>query len=123
MSVKPKYVMEILAGRKKYEYRKSIFKRKVNKIYLYSTSPQKKIVGYFFYEYFIQDNPMNIWKITRDVSGITEKEYFDYFYNKEIGFAIKINQFYPFIPSLDPLVQIKGFYAPQSYIYIEKEIM
>ncbi len=42
LSVKPKYANEIIAGRKKYEVRKSIFKREnIEKMYIYSSSPVK----------------------------------------------------------------------------------
>jgi type I restriction enzyme S subunit len=49
LSIKPQYVDEIVKGNKKYEFRKKIFKKKdeVQEIYIYSTSPVKKIIGYF----------------------------------------------------------------------------
>jgi len=71
ISVKPKYAAAILSGRKKYEYRKSIFKRSVNKIYVYTSSPQRKFVGYFFYDGFIRGTPEYIWEHTSAVSGIS----------------------------------------------------
>jgi len=46
LSVKPKYAEEIISGRKKYEFRKSIFKREdIKKMYIYSSSPVKKIIA------------------------------------------------------------------------------
>jgi predicted transcriptional regulator len=46
LSVKPKYANEIISGRKKYEFRKSIFKREdIKKMYIYSSSPVKKIIA------------------------------------------------------------------------------
>jgi predicted transcriptional regulator len=122
ISVKPKYVNEILAGRKKYEYRKSIFKKPVNKIYIYSCCPQKKIVGYFFYNCFIQGTPEYIWKQTSTVSGISESEFFNYFKNKNDAIALKINHFYPFTVFPDISVISANFCAPQSYRYLEKDI-
>ena len=122
ISVKPKYVTAILAGKKEYEYRKSIFKRPVNKIYVYASSPQKKIVGYFFYDYFIQGTPEYIWKHTSAVSGISESEFFDYYKRKEVAFALKIGRFYPFAVFPDPFALSTNFCAPQSYRYFEKDI-
>jgi predicted transcriptional regulator len=122
ISVKPKYVTAILTGRKKYEYRKSIFKKPVNKIYIYSSSPQKKFAGYFCYDGFLRGTPEYIWNYTSSVSGISESEFFDYFKNKNEAFALKINCFYPFAVFLDPSILSANFYPPQSYMYFEKEI-
>ena len=122
ISVKPKYITTILTGEKKYEYRKSIFKKSVNKIYVYASSPQKKFVGYFFFDGFIQGTPEYIWKQTSPVSGISESEFFDYYKDTNDSFALKINSFYPFAVFMDPSVVSPNFCAPQSYMYFEKEI-
>ena len=45
MSIKPKYVEKILSGEKKYEYRKTLLKKDVESILVYSTSPVKKVYG------------------------------------------------------------------------------
>jgi len=122
ISVKPKYAAEILAGRKKYEYRKFIFKKRVDKIYVYASSPQKKFIGYFFYDGFIRGTPEDIWKQTSTVSGISESEFFAYYKNTNAAFALKINSFYPFAIFLDSSVISPNFCAPQSYMYCEKDI-
>jgi type I restriction enzyme S subunit len=48
LSIKPKYVELIKAGFKKYEFRRKISKKfDGSKVYIYSTSPIKKIIGVF----------------------------------------------------------------------------
>jgi predicted transcriptional regulator len=123
ISVKPKYITAILTGKKKYEYRKSIFKKAVTKIYVYASSPQKKFIGYFFYDGFIQSTPEHIWKQTSAVSGISESEFFSYYENTNDSFALKINRFYPFAVYVDPFIISPNFRAPQSYMYFEKDIV
>jgi predicted transcriptional regulator len=49
MSIVPVVGRRIMIGRKKYEYRWSIFRKPVNRVYLYLSSPEKKITGYFKY--------------------------------------------------------------------------
>ena len=45
LSIKPKYVREILDGTKQYEFRKQIFRdRSRETVFIYSSSPEKKIV-------------------------------------------------------------------------------
>ncbi len=39
LSIRPKYVEEIIKGNKRYEFRKSIFKKNVEEVWIYATSP------------------------------------------------------------------------------------
>lgn len=47
LSIKPKYVDEILSGAKRYEFRRVIFRKSVETIYIYCNSSVKRIVGSF----------------------------------------------------------------------------
>ena len=49
LSIKPKYCEKIINGKKKVEFRRKIFKNenKIDLVFMYSTSPVKKIVGFF----------------------------------------------------------------------------
>jgi len=120
LSIKPKYVEEIKKGNKKYEFRKKGFSKKsINEAYIYSTSPIKKIIGSFKIKSIIKDHPKNLWATYKDFSGISEDEFFKYFGNREIGFAIEINRFKMFQNPIDPERMIPNFVAPQSFRYID----
>ena len=45
LSIKPEYVHRILDCSKKYEFRRSVAKRKVDRILIYSTAPEMKVVA------------------------------------------------------------------------------
>ncbi|WP_066675819.1 hypothetical protein [Clostridium septicum] len=122
ISIKPKYVEEIKSKNKRYEYRKNIFKKDIDKVYIYSTSPNKQIVGYFKYSGCLNGTPEEIWRITKDFSGIDETSYYKYFDNKECAYAIKIERLHIFKEPIDPKSRINKFVAPQSYIYLEGDI-
>ena len=48
LSIKPEFVNEMVLGNKKFEYRKSIFKRAdVTDVVVYATKPYGKVVGEF----------------------------------------------------------------------------
>jgi len=121
LSIKPKYVYSIIDGNKKYEFRKQIFSRKmaVNLVFIYASSPIKKVVGFFTIEKIIESSPEKLWCQLSQSSGMSEKDFFDYFTGKEIGYAIKIKNFHPFNKQIDPHEVIKNFRPPQSYCYIE----
>ncbi|MDD8572078.1 ASCH domain-containing protein, partial [Escherichia coli] len=46
LSIKPEYAESILSGKKKYEFRKNIFRNKnVDTIVIYATMPVGKVIG------------------------------------------------------------------------------
>ena len=61
LSIKPEFVQEIFTGKKKYEYRKAIFTRSVDKVVVYSTKPVGMIVGEFTVENILNDTPSTLW--------------------------------------------------------------
>lgn len=122
LSIKPLYVEQIIKGNKKYEYRKCIFKRNIKRVYVYSTYPDKKIVGYFNFEGYIKDSPDNIWNKTKIYSGIDKNSYDEYFKDRDIGYAINIKSFNKFKEPLDPKEVFETFIPPQSYKYIDLDL-
>lgn len=118
LSIKPEFVNKILAHEKLYEFRKSIFKQDVEKIYIYSTYPEKKIVGYFEVTDIICESPKELWNLFSDVSGICENDFFKYYSKSEEGFAIKIDNLQIFDEFID-MNAFDDFRAPQSFCYIE----
>ncbi|OSM25617.1 hypothetical protein B6S41_01530 [Enterococcus faecalis] len=121
LSIKPEFVEEIIEGRKKFEYRKSIFKRDdVSSIVVYATKPYGKVVGEFKIESIIQDRPSNIWKETKQYSGISREFFNEYFDGRDTGFAIQIKDFIKYDVPMDlNYFNEKIKVAPQSFRYIE----
>jgi predicted transcriptional regulator len=92
LSIKPKYAELIKSGLKKYEFRRKIFKKAGGcKVFIYSTSPVKKITGVFDASIIHQDSPYRIWDMFGAYSGISEGEFFQYFRDCEIAYAIEYN--------------------------------
>ncbi len=123
ISIKPPFVTEILNGNKKFEYRKRIFKKEVDKIYIYSTYPQKRIVGYFKYNGYLELPPTDLWERTKTYSGISQECFFRYFKNSKVAYAIIIDKIEIFSVFINPWNSSIGFTAPQSYTYIKGDIL
>lgn len=119
LSIKPKYARAILAGEKKVEFRKTRFAKKVEKVYIYSSSPDQRIVGHFIIENIIADTPEKLWRKYKDVGSITRADFFEYFENKDLAYAIKIKSCKKYRNPIDPKEIFKKFTAPQSYIYCD----
>lgn len=118
LSIKPEFVNKILSHEKLYEFRKCIFKQEVERIYIYSTYPVKKIVGYFEVTDIICRHPKELWELFSDVSGICENDFFKYYFGVEEGFAIKIDNLVVFDEFID-MDMFDDFKAPQSFCYVE----
>ena len=119
MPINPIHVEKILSGVKKYEYRKIIPKRlDINKMYIYSTSPVKKVVAEVEVLDILINDKHIIWNLTRHYSG-TDKIFFDKYYkNKNISVAYKLGK----ITLYNPYKELKEYninYYPQSYIYLD----
>ena len=117
LSIKPKYINKIKKGSKLYEFRRTIFKQDVNEIYVYATSPIKKIVGKIIVEDIIKDVPEQLWKSCYRKAGICKRDFFAYFEGTDTGYAIKIKEFKSFKEPIDPYKINSKFVAPQSYAY------
>ena len=119
LSIKPVYVDEILTGRKTFEFRKSIFKKEgIAKVFIYSSSPVKKIVASFEIARIIANSPQKLWEKCQKYGGISENDFFDYFKNSEIGYAIEIANLKKFPEPINPYKIKKDFRPPQSYRYL-----
>ena len=122
LSIKPRFVAEIVAGRKTYEYRKRIFKEKVERVYVYASNPVCRIIGEFSLGDVLIDQPSRIWLRTCDKSGIT-KDYFDkYYMDKGIAYALEIKKFQLYDDPINPNDLIEKFTPPQSYCYVRDNL-
>lgn len=121
LSIKPEFVEQIINGNKKFEYRKTIFRRKdISSIIVYATKPYGKVVGEFEIENIMVDEPEAIWKKTKEHSGISSEYFYDYFEGKDVGYAIQIKRFIEYTSPVD----LKSFdsslkAAPQSFCYVD----
>lgn len=122
LSIKPKFVKSILEGEKRYEFRKRIFKnREISRIYIYSSSPVKKIVGTFDIGGILEDHPVDLWDNVKECAGINNHDFFSYFKGKSRAFAIEIQNLQEFSDPIDPYEVMPGFVPPQSYCYMDGE--
>ncbi len=119
LSVKPKYALKILEGKKTYELRKTLFKNpEINKVLVYASSPISKIIGEFEIEEIIHLELNELWKIVKDKSEVDKKFYDEYFQNREKGYAIGIKNVKKYINYIDIFEEF-GIKAPQSFAYIK----
>jgi predicted transcriptional regulator len=122
LSIKPEYAWAILNGEKKVEFRKIMFKKKINKVFIYSSAPDQMFIGYFSIKEIDMDSPARLWKKYSNDGCISKEKFFDYYSNKTEGFSIVIDKVVKFTLPLEPKKIFKSFYPPQSFQYCEKDI-
>lgn len=122
LSIKPKYCEEIFSGTKRFEYRRRIFRKDVQSVLIYATSPICKIVGEFEIEKIIADTPDSIWNQTNRYGGISRESYNQYFQGADIAYALSIAKCIRYNEPLNPKIIDENFVAPQSYRYVNAKI-
>lgn len=121
LSIKPEYVRKIFAGTKKYEYRKCIFTKHVDKVVVYATKPVGLIVGEFSVEEVLVEDPATLWKETHEASGVSKVFFDQYFEGRSRGYALKVSSPQLYDEPIDPFELFAPFIPPQSFKYIDTE--
>jgi predicted transcriptional regulator len=117
LSIKPEFAEKIFSGDKRFEYRRSIFKnREVSKIIVYASAPISKVVGEFEIVQIKCLDLKTLWRETKELSGITEEFFYEYFKGKKLGFALEIKKARQF-KKAKCIVKEYGKIAPQSFVY------
>jgi predicted transcriptional regulator len=118
LSIKPQFAERIFDGSKKFEFRKTIFKNKsIKTVVVYASSPVQKVIGEFEIEDIINDKLESLWRITKHHAGIEKDYFYEYFANKEEGFAIKIKNVIRYPKPLS-LKENFNVFPPQSFLYL-----
>lgn len=117
LSIKPEFANKIFDGTKKFEFRKVIFKNEsIKTVLVYSSSPVQKVIGEFQIGEIFKHDLQTLWALTKEHSGITEEYFYEYFADREHGFAIQIKNKTKFkIPKC--LKEDYNLTPPQSFAY------
>lgn len=91
----------------------------LGRIIVYATKPIGKFIGEFNIDGIIIDNPKELWDKTKEYGGIDEEDFFKYFKDKDVGYAIKIGELYKYKEPIEPAEIIPNFKAPQSFMYLK----
>lgn len=118
LSIKPEYAKAILAGQKKYEFRKRRCRTGVNKIVFYSTAPESRVVGEAEIENIIEGDPSAIWEQTKDAAGIARDKYCEYYHGYSNAVAYQLKN----VIAYDSPKELSDYgisHVPQSFVYLE----
>lgn len=118
LSIKPEFANAILDGTKKFEFRRSLFRRPTERVVLYASSPIRLVLGEFTIAEILIMKLDQLWRCTARYAGI-EREYFDeYFLGLDHGHAIKVRNTRRYRVPLALRQHLKIQFPPQSFCYL-----
>ena len=119
-SIKDEYSEKIFSKKKLVELRRQDIKIKVNeKCLIYTTSPVKKITGFFIVKKKVRLPINKLWELIKDIAGVTKSEFIKYFRGCIEGTAIffkYVKQFSTGVSLNEIKTLINNFTPPQSYL-------
>lgn len=124
ISIKEKYVTEILSGHKTIELRKSIPKVKAgDTVIIYTTQPRKAVTAIATVKKILKTSPKKMWADHKDTLGISKTEFDDYYKSSEFAIGIEIVD----VIRLDTEILLSAiksihpqFTPPQTFKYLDK---
>jgi len=124
ISIKEKYVREILSGNKTIELRKSQPKVKAgDTVIIYTTQPKKAVTAIATVKSIIRCTPAEMWNNYRENLGVNKKEFNEYYQNSVISIGIELDN----IIRLDAEILLSAiklihpsFTPPQTFKYLNK---
>lgn len=117
MSIKPKYSEKIFSGEKKYEFRRKVSKQNVDRIIVYSSSPEKCVIGEVEVLGIICKPIRELWKLTKNFAGINFCDLEMYFSGCKEAYAYKLGKVTKY-KKPKSLSDFDVSFSPQSYVYI-----
>lgn len=126
LSIRPQYSSKIMTGQKTVELRRRfpVAVPKGTIAYIYSTSPERAMVGVAEIAAVKKLAVDDIWNSYSDVAFIERRDFDKYFDGLEYGMALEFANVRPFDKplSLTDLRKRFGFEPPQSFLYAKYDL-
>lgn len=123
ISVHPFYAAEIVAGRKKVEFRRRWPNKPTDVLVIYATAPIKAIVAVAEISEVRRAGNTQLWEICKSFGGaISRARLREYMHDLDQGVALLLGQL--FVPNIEISPQKafgSEFLPPQSYRYLRAE--
>lgn len=120
LPIKPQYAQAIVRGEKKVEFRKK-FPINVKRVIIYSSSPEKKILGWFDVDTVEVLHPQKAWELYNDVGSIDKEDFFAYYADKDTASVIKVKDVFEFSSEV-PSPRELDIKIPQSFFYVTEDL-
>ena len=121
MSIHPRYAWAILEGRKTVEFRKRRLADDVTHVVIYSTLPDRAVVGYFAVEGQVTSTPASLWGQFHDRGVIDESDFFTYYAGRDRATGIRVGAVTRLRTPLSLALDLGVPHPPQSFQYLPSD--
>lgn len=119
LSIKPEFVELILAGEKRYEFRRVIHKNHgIRRALIYATLPVGKVIAQFEIKSILSGPPHIIWSKTKDRAGLNARQFAEYFAGCDTAHALSIGTVRRFHAPHSIDRYLTSGMPPQSFCYV-----
>lgn len=120
LSLRPEYARLIYSGRKRAELRRTRPSRKISEVFVYETSPVKRITGWFKILRVHTTSASKAWKRFRKVLSVTRSQFRSYVQGKRTVTLYLIQHFRKFKEGVLLSKIWRNGRPPQSYRYLDR---
>ncbi len=118
MSIHPRYARAILEGHKTVEFRKRPLAKDVTHVVIYSTVPDRAVVGYFTVRAQQTRTPSELWKEFHEWGVIGEADFFSYYAGRDRAVGIEVGTVTRLRAPLSLTGDLGLVQPPQSFQYL-----
>ncbi len=120
LSIKPRFAQAILDGRKKFEFRRAIFRDPgVERVVIYASRPTQRVIGEFSIAAVHSLPPEELWRRTHKHAGIDHSYFEAYFSGRDVGHALEVGSRTRYEEPLELEAAYGINRPPQSFCYLE----
>lgn len=123
MPIKPIYADKIIAGEKKFEFRRTKINEGLSYIIIYSSSPIKKIIAIGTVNKVAEASVGKTWILTRHLAGLAKHQFLTYFEGKKTAWSIELQDVLPLQHQLTVSTVARSFHIPQSFRYVDIDFL
>ena len=123
LAIHPCYAKAILAGTKRVEFRKTLFKREISHVVIYCTSPIMRVIGVFEVNRVRHANPSALWKQYQAVGGIERHAFAQYYGKSKLGVAVEVGRVWALSNPLELRDLALNLTPPQGYRYLDSSCL
>lgn len=123
LPIQPQYATPIIEGRKKVEFRKTVFRTPPTHVVVYASSPVKCVVGYFNVSH-VDVAPVHLlWSRYGEVGCIEEGDFTAYYGDREHGIVLGVGD----VVVLNEPISLSDLgldhRPPQSFMYLKPGVL
>lgn len=108
----------LIDGTKKFEFRRRVSSKSVDKIVIYSTSPIQRVIGEAEVVEVLKMKPSPLWEVSKKEAGISRAKFRAYFSGCADAYAYKLGKITKY-DTPKTLMDYGITQAPQSFIFVD----